>query len=82
MVKLKDRVVLSGLFSAGDPTLPAAFTNALNAINVSTAQFFANAVNTTNYGVDIVTDYTKKWSNKSFRVLLAGNEWSIEILKM
>ncbi len=73
MVKLKDRVVLSGLFSAGDPTLPAAFTNALNAINVSTAQFFANAVNTTNSGVDIVVDYTKKWGNKSFKVLLAGN---------
>ncbi|MFC4232711.1 TonB-dependent receptor domain-containing protein [Parasediminibacterium paludis] len=73
MVKVKDRIVLSGLFSAGDPTLPAAFTTALNAINVSTAQFFANAVNTTNYGVDIVADYTKKWGNKSFKVLLAGN---------
>lgn len=79
MVKLKDRVVLSGLFSAGDPTLPAAFTNALNAINVSTAQFFANAVNTTNYGVDIVADYTKKWGNKSLKVLLAGNMQNMTI---
>ncbi len=73
MVTMKDRVVLSGLFSAGDPTLPVAFTNALNAINVSTAQFFANAVNTTNYGVDVVLDYNKKWGNKSLKVLLAGN---------
>ncbi|MDI9363936.1 MAG: TonB-dependent receptor [Flavobacterium sp.] len=79
MVKLKDRVVLSGLFSAGDPTLPTAFTNALNAIDVSTAQFFANAVNTTNYGVDIVADYTKKWGNKSLKVLLAGNMQNMTI---
>lgn len=73
MVKVKDRIVLSGLFSADDETLPAAFTNQLKAIDVSTAQFFDNAVNTTNYGLDIVVDYSKKWGNKSFKALLAGN---------
>jgi iron complex outermembrane recepter protein len=73
MVKVKDRVVLSGLFSKNDATLPAAFTSALNNIDVTTAQFFTNAVNTTNYGIDIVADYSKKWGNKSFKALLAGN---------
>ena len=73
MVKVKDRIVLSGLFSKDDPTLPAAFTSQLAAIGVSTAQFFDNAVNTTNYGVDIVADYSKKWTNRSFKALLAGN---------
>lgn len=79
MVKIKDRVVLSGLFSAGDPTLPAGFTTALNAIGVSTAQFFANAVSTTNSGVDVVLDYNKKWNNKNFKVLLAGNVQNMTI---
>ena len=73
MVKVKDRIVLSGLFSADDVTLPATLTNQLKSIGVATAQFFDNAVSTTNYGLDIVVDYTKKWNNKSFKVLLTGN---------
>jgi len=58
-VAVKDRVVLSGLFSATDNTLPKNFTDQLNALGVATAQFFANSVNTINTGVDIVVDYTK-----------------------
>ena len=73
MVKVKDRIVLSGLFSKDDNTLPAAFTSQLAAIDVATAQFFDNAVNTTNYGLDIVVDYAKKWDNRAFKALLAGN---------
>ncbi len=72
MVKIKDRVVLSGLFDKGDPTLPASFTSQIPA-DVQTVQFFANAVNTTNYGLDIVADYSKKWGNRGLKVLLAGN---------
>lgn len=79
MVKVKDRIVLSGLFSKDDNTLPPAFTDQLTAINVSTAQFFANAVNTTNYGIDIVVDYSKKWGNKVFKALLAGNIQEMKI---
>ena len=73
MIKVKNRIVLSGLFSANDNTLPTAFTSQLNAIGVASAQFFDNAVNTTNYGLDIVADYSKKWNNKSFKALLSGN---------
>ncbi|HYM93091.1 MAG TPA: TonB-dependent receptor, partial [Chitinophagaceae bacterium] len=73
MVKVKNRIVLSGLFSANDPTLPSSFTSQLNAIGVATAQFFDNAVNTTNYGLDIVADYNKTWGKRSFKALLAGN---------
>ena len=73
VVKVKDRIVLSGLFSAADTSLPIAFTNRLKALDVSTAQFFDNAVNTTNLGLDIVIDYNKKWGNRSFKALLAGN---------
>lgn len=72
MVKVKDRIVESGLFSASDPTLPASFISQIPA-DVATVQFFANAVNTTNYGLDVVADYTKKWGHNSIKVLLAGN---------
>jgi iron complex outermembrane receptor protein len=73
MVKVKDRIVLSGLFDKDDATLPVSFTSQLAAIGVQTAQFFDNAVNTTNYGLDVVVDYSKKWGNNNFKALLAGN---------
>jgi iron complex outermembrane receptor protein len=79
-IKMKDRVVLSGLFSAEDETLPTALTDKLNGLGVATAQFFANAVNTTNSGIDIVVDYQKKISaTEKLKFLLVGNLQRIEI---
>jgi iron complex outermembrane receptor protein len=78
MVKVKDRVVLSGLFSSSDTTLSPAFLSQIPD-GVSTVQFFANAVNTTNYGLDIVVDYTKKWGKQTFSALLAGNIQNMKI---
>ncbi len=70
LIKVKNRIVLSGLF---DGSLSPSFAAKLNALDVTTAQFFDNAVNTTNYGVDVVADYTKSWGKKTFKILLAGN---------
>ncbi|UEG51211.1 TonB-dependent receptor [Ferruginibacter lapsinanis] len=78
LVKIKDRVVLSGQF---DNTIPALQT-ILDNLNVAQAQFFANAVNTTNKGVDIVIDYNKKWGNKRFKALFAGNIQDMTIDKI
>jgi len=79
-IKMKDRVVLSGLFGASDASLPTAFTSKLNALGVSTAQFFANAVNTTNTGIDVVADYQKRISNKErFKILFVANFQGITI---
>ena len=79
-IKMKDRVVLSGLFSSGDATLPTAFTSKLNDLGVSTAQFFANAVNTTNTGIDVVVDYQKKISEKEkLKFLFVANFQGITI---
>lgn len=66
MVKMKDRVVLSGLFPSS--AIPGVDPNV-----VSTVQFFTNAVNTTNMGLDIVIDYTKTIGKNKFSVLFAGN---------
>ena len=79
MVKVKDRVVLSGQFDASDATLDPALTSTLNSLNVGLAQFFANAVNTTNSGIDLVIEYNKKWGAHSFKVLVAGNVQKMNI---
>jgi len=69
-INIKDRVVLSGQFDSSIPAL----TSILEELNVSQAQFFANAVNTTNYGLDLVIDYTKHFNtNQTFKVLFTGN---------
>ena len=77
MIKVKDRVVLSGLF---DNTLSPSFANLLNSLNVSTAQFFTNAVNTTNYGLDVVLDYSHQLGKGNIKALLAGNLQNVSLL--
>jgi iron complex outermembrane receptor protein len=81
IVKVKDRIVESGLFSASDPTLPPSFISQIPA-DVATVQFFANAVNTTNYGLDIVADYAARWGNNSVKILLAGNFQHMKVDKI
>ena len=83
MVKVKDRVVLSGQFSVDDNTLDPELITAMQNLNVSLAQFFANAVNTTNRGIDIVVDYNKPLANnRRFKALFAGNFQSMDIDKI
>jgi iron complex outermembrane receptor protein len=66
---------LSGLFDGDfvrtvDPTLDS---------SISTVQFFVNGVNTTNYGLDIILDYTKSWGKNRFTALLAGNIQDVQL---
>jgi len=79
---VKDRIVLSGQFSADDPALDPNFTATLQGLNVSLAQFFANAVNTTNKGIDLVAEYNKQTGKNHFRALLAANFQDMTIDKV
>src|SRR6202000_3068475 len=63
------RVVIPGDF---DGSLPA-LAPYLAQYNVSSVNFFANAVNTTNTGVDIVLDYNKRIGRNRLKATLAGN---------
>lgn len=81
-VRVKDRVVLSGQFSADDDGLDPDLTDAMKALDVSLAQFFANAVNTTNRGIDMVLEYNKKYGRMGTKVLLTGNIQSMDIDKI
>ncbi len=81
-IKIKNRIVISGLYNEGDPTLGAPLNNLLLSQGISAAQFFANAVNTTNRGIDIVLDYRKRWGKNHFTALLAGNIQSLSINKI
>ncbi len=79
-IQIKDRVIFSGQFNAGLPALAPYMPVVSPPLN--SVQFFANAVNTTNTGLDIVFDYTKKWGKNGFKALLAGNLQNISIDKI
>lgn len=79
LVKIKDRVVLTGEFDTSIHAIAAE----LEALGVDDAQFFANAINTTNYGVDLVADYTAHLGfHKALKVLLAANANHLNVDKI
>ena len=81
-IEVKNRIVISGLYAQGDPALGSALNNILASQGIGDAQFFANAVNTTNKGIDFVFDYKRRWENNHFTALLAGNIQGLTIDKI
>ena len=73
VTQIKDRVVLSGQFDGSDANLDPTLRAMMSGLRVTYAQFFANAVNTTNYGLDIVAEYNKKFGKNKLHALLTGN---------
>lgn len=78
-VQVKDRIVISGQFDGSDPALDPFLRAEMARLNVSLAQFFANAVNTTNKGIDLVVEYNRKFSTGGLKVLLTGNIQHMDI---
>ncbi|MEI9947092.1 MAG: TonB-dependent receptor [Chitinophagaceae bacterium] len=81
-VKVKDRIVLSGQFSVDDNSLNPVLIAAMRNLNVSLAQFFSNAVNTTNKGIDLVVEYNKRFGKHNFKALFTGNVQEMKINKV
>lgn len=77
---MKNRIVITGNFGNSIPALQPVLAS--NTPPLYAANFFVNAVNTTNKGLDIVLDYTKHWGKNGFKALLAGNVQSITIDKI
>jgi iron complex outermembrane receptor protein len=78
-VRINDRVVITGQFDGSDPNLDPDLRAQMAALNVSFAQFFANAVSTTNRGIDLVIDYNKKVGKNRYKALFTGNFQSMDI---
>jgi len=83
-IKMKNRIVITGNFdSTSVPGLAPYQQGSYNdGSPLYAMNFFVNAVNTTNKGLDIVVDYTKKMGNRSFKILLAGNLQNVMINKI
>jgi iron complex outermembrane receptor protein len=79
-IQMKDRIVITGNFGSAITELAPVLAS--NTPPLYAANFFVNAVNTTNTGVDVVVDYTKRWGKSSFHGILAGNIQNIAINKI
>ncbi|HXB46017.1 MAG TPA: TonB-dependent receptor, partial [Puia sp.] len=80
LIDMKNRIVITGNFGTAIPALANVLPN--NNPPLNAANFFVNAVNTTNKGLDIVLDYTKHWGKKGFTAFLAGNIQGVTINKI
>jgi iron complex outermembrane receptor protein len=73
-VKIKDRIVLTGLFKTNDPVLGSQVGDILAPFpSVGAAQFFVNAVDTSTNGVDVVVDYSYRLPRGSLKATAAAN---------
>ncbi len=69
-VKIDDRIVLTGTFYSDDPDIGAEIAKQ----NVSAAQFFTNAVNTSTKGIDAILSYSLMIGSKqSLKFSAAAN---------
>jgi iron complex outermembrane recepter protein len=74
-IKVKDRIVLTGLFDTGDDKIGAILEN----MNVGAAQFFTNAVDTKTRGVDIIATYGTNLGKGKLNATLAANFNQMEV---
>jgi len=68
-IKVKDRIVLTGLFDTGDDQIGSI----LQGLNVGAAQFFTNAVDTKTNGVDVIATYGGNLGQGKLNLTLAAN---------
>ncbi len=78
MVKVTDRIILTGTFYNDDDIIGSD----LQALNVGAANFFTNAVNTTNQGLDVVLAYNKQLGKGRLTTSVAANFNSLTVDKV
>jgi iron complex outermembrane receptor protein len=77
-IKVKDRIVLTGLFDTGDDQIGSI----LQGLNVGAAQFFTNAVDTKTRGVDVIATYGTNLGQGKLNAALAANFNNMEVLSV
>ena len=72
-ISIKNRIVFSGQYAVASSALAAPLKNEMVAEGISKAIFFANALNSTNRGIDIVADYHTHIGKDRISAIFAGN---------
>jgi iron complex outermembrane receptor protein len=73
-VRIKDRVVFTGLFEASDGDIGPIVSEILSPFpGVGATQFYVNAVDTTTNGLDLVLDYTHRMTGGVVKATAAAN---------
>ncbi len=78
VVNIKDRIVLTGYFDQSDD----AIGSILQDLNIGSAQFFTNAVDTKTKGIDIIATYSFRLGAGKINATFAGNFNDLTISKV
>jgi iron complex outermembrane receptor protein len=84
-ITIDDRVVISSQFSAADATIGARVTQLLTPFQnqgVTSAQFFANAVDTRTTGLDVVLAYARPLGRGTLNLSAAANLTKTEVVRV
>lgn len=79
LVDVKDRIVLTGIFS---PDTTTSWGRSLLMMNVSGAQFFTNALDTRTMGLDVIATYTRLVGPGRLALSFAANLNKMELSKI
>ena len=71
-IDVKDRIVITGLFSSTSPTIPPDLRDALRATGATQASFFYNAANTRTRGLELTANYKFPVAKGTFNITAAG----------
>lgn len=74
-IKVKDRIVLTGLFDTNDDQIGSI----LQSMNVGAAQFFTNAVDTRTNGIDVIATFNTNLGQGKLNTTLAANFNDMEV---
>lgn len=69
LINVKDRIVLTGTFDQDDPDIGAD----LAALNVGAANFFTNAIDSRNIGLDVIVTHSASLGNGRLNTSFAAN---------
>jgi len=78
-VEIKDRITLASLLSPEDVAFSPAAVAALEATGAVQANYFANSVDSTTEGLDVIITYKTEFDDADFSVTFAGNINDTEI---
>lgn len=71
-IDIRDRIVITGLFSSTSPTIPQDLRDALRATGATQASFFYNAANTRTRGLELTANYKFPVAKGTLTITAAG----------
>ncbi|MBE9550083.1 MAG: TonB-dependent receptor [Proteobacteria bacterium] len=75
-IDIEDRIILSGAIKTSNPVLPPGVVAGMEALGITSAQFFTNAGSTETSGIDLVATWGTEFSNGTSYDFAGSANWT------